>query len=56
MLRPASMGLDHALVVCDLTQIADNQCMIKARRSTSKHHVRFTNLAPKYVLTLLSQG
>ena len=36
--RPGSTGLDHALVVFDLTQIqvTDNQCVIKTYRSRSK--------------------
>ena len=63
--RPTSTSLDHALVVCNLTQIlgqvADNlnQCVIKARRSGSKHHHSLQNFSPKYIyfniVYLLSQ-
>ena len=48
--QPASTGLDHALVACDLTVYGSNQghhCVVKAGRSRSKRLVRFNSFAPK---------
>ena len=49
--RPASPSLDHALVVCDMTQylcqVADDQIVIKVRRGGSKRLHSFQNFTPK---------
>ena len=32
MFRSASTDLDHAFVVCDLTQVTDNKCVIRRKK------------------------